>query len=459
MAYAISICAVVAFLALYLITRRPVKPRYVKGLGDEEFRVHTEELVRSIPVPEKTSKIAATGHISRIKWDMFWLGRKRYAGEFDDLLIPKDKLKQLSSLPLISSLPSAGGEPRAVKLARFCFESCAYLPSAERVRFVLESQNAWRTLTFKEIEGMKQAFKYVALEALASAYEKLRAVAKGYDVAYQYVSSPATVPQKYANMPKSKLFLSLCAKAANYKAEFYCKIYQNCIDKIRQEVQNITAFADEIEKTDFTRFYSPLEIYDKYEIFSSADAETKRNFLRLAGKISDSENIDEFLFAIRLDKYMHSASSGHMALKRFSLGGSNVSVVRQKRDITMLGTALSSHYFMDIYFRPIGKRFLNKSITKILEYENSFEPIYKFRTVNLGISTKDGKLRLSPALPDGVRSADIVFEHMGVEHSLHLKRGDERALYLGSTKINGVSGVALGDRPLDITLILPEDED
>ena len=125
----------------------------------------------------------------------------------------------------------------------------------------------------------------------------------------------------------------------------------------------------------------------------------------------------------------------------------------------MLAAALSSRHFMNLYFTPNIRKKRGKSIAKMVEYENTYEPIYKFYTVNFGISTSGGKLRISPNLPRQIESADVVFSAYGVENSLHIRRGDEKALYLGATKISGVEQIKLGDKPLDITVKIPSDSD
>lgn len=455
MAYAISIGVVAAFVLLYFLTRCTIRPRYARYLDQDSFEKSAKQFVHSMPMPKKNGKMSGVNQIASIKRNLFLLKRKRYGGEFDGMSISKDKLKTLSCVSDLADLPFVGGDPRAVLLARFCIENSAGRADFQRIKCVLEAQNLWRTLTFKEIEGMKSAFKYALCEQFAFFYEKLHAFARCSDIAEKYVSSPLNVSKKYASLAKSKLFLSLCARAAGYKAEYYANLYDSCISNFKKELETLCASLEFLEKFDFTPFYSPLEIYDKYEIFYSAENGAKRNFLRLAGEISDRENLDEFLLAIRVDKYMHSASSGHMSLKRFTFAGRNFSCISQAKDISMLATALSSHYFMDMYFRPVNRRFSNRSITKILEYENSFEPIYKFKNLNFGINVKNGKLRISPTLPDEILSADVAFSYSGVEHSLHLKRGEKRAMYIGDTRVDGVGGLTLGENALNITLILP----
>ncbi len=454
MAYAVSIGVVALFVVIYFLMRRHVKPVYCKNIGDAEFEAEANKLVRALPLPKKRAEVPSLAF--NIKCNILKLKSRRYCGKFDDLIVSKDKLKEMCATPLLGALPSVDGVPRCVRLAKFCLEMSGGRADESRIRTVLESQNEWRTLTFSEIEALAQAFKYALTQQLASLYEKMYTVAKFEDIAKRYVYSRGRTGKKYEKFAKDKLFLSLCASVAGYKSDIYQATLRELRAKFGNELERIMSALDIVERMDFSPYYSPLEIYDKYDMFSSSDEGTKRNFLTLASEISDRENLDEFLFAVRVDRYMLSASSGHMAIARFKIFDSMMSFIKQKRDVSMLGVALSSRYFMDLYFKPVKRRFLSRSITKINEYENSFEPIYKFKTVNFGISASDGKLKLSPRLPLGVTSADINFEYGGVRHTIHLKRGEERAMYIGDTRINGVDAIPLGDKSLDITLTVQD---
>ncbi len=454
MAYAVSIGAVAIFMILYMLLRRRVKPVYCKNLSDAEFEARAKEFVRAMPLPKKCAEVPSFA--SDIKRSASKLSSRRYGGQFDCLILTKETLKKMCATQGLGALPSVDGLPRCVRLAKFCLEMSGGRADQHRIRVVLEAQNEWRTLTFAETEALCWAFKYALAEQLASLYQKLYTVAKFQDIAKKYVRSRGKRGKKYADPKKSKLFLSLCANAAGYRAD----IYQTTLEEFREEcgrqTEVIMSALETVERIDFSSFYSPLEIYDKYEIFSSSDAGTKRNFLSSASKISDKENLDEFLSAVQVDRYMLSASSGHMSVMRVKLFGRAACFVTQKRDISMLGAALGSRYFMDLYFQPKNAGRKYKSIIKNREFENRFEPIYKFKNVNFGISAKDGMLKLSPKLPLGVTCADVEFEYGGTRHAIHLKRGDERAMYIGDTRINGVDCIPLGERPLDITLILPD---
>ena len=236
--------------------------------------------------------------------------------------------------------------------------------------------------------------------------------------------------------------------------EYFGKLHSDVTTAICMQIKALLNTAKEICEYDFSRMYTPLEILDKFEVFAAAQPAVKQNFLMLVQEASDKENLDEFMYVIRLEKYMQSASAGHIALSRINLFSRTFCFIRQKRDMTMLASALSSSHFMNLYFAPnrVKRGGNGKSISKMLEYENTFEPLFKFHTINFGISTSGGKLRLSPMLPRQIESADIVFSAYGVKNSLHISRGEEKELYLGSTKLSGVDQIRLGDKPLDITL-------
>lgn len=119
----------------------------------------------------------------------------------------------------------------------------------------------------------------------------------------------------------------------------------------------------------------------------------------------------------------------------------------------MLGAALSSDFFMRVLFDKKSTK-ENKSILKLVDFENSFEPIYKFNNLNFGISTLGDVLRISPHLPDNIDSADVVFSNNGIKHTMHIKRGEDTKIYLGNTRIEGTKYIRLANKPLDITVIV-----
>ncbi|MDE5601867.1 MAG: hypothetical protein K2J16_05160, partial [Clostridia bacterium] len=300
----------------------------------------------------------------------------------------------------------------------------------------------------------RKAFVYVLLEKLCYVYKQLDTLARVHTLAAKYVYNPVLLSPKYHKLAKSKLFLSICAVRAGYRMEYFGKLHSDVTSAICLQIKKLLNTAKEIFEYDFSRMYTPLEILDKFEVFAGAQPAVKQNFLMLVQEASDKENLDEFMYVIRLEKYMQSASAGHIALSRINMFSRTFCFIRQKRDMTMLAVALSSSHFMNLYFAPnrVKSGRNGKSISKMLEYENTFEPLFKFHTINFGISTSGGKLRLSPTLPRQIESADIVFTAYGVQNSLHISRGDEKELYLGTTKLSGVDQIRLGNKPLDITL-------
>ncbi len=459
MEYAISVGVTLIFLAIFILTRGEVRPKYPRELDDEQFYGGFEKLTKTMPLPTKTSKTDGQRYLTSINKNLRKIKRKKYGERFSYFIIDKKHIKETFARLNMGALPSVDGEARAVKIARYCIDNSGGKLDMDRFGRALEAQNRVRTLTFKEIDNMAQAIKFVLLENLASLYVKLVALAKCEGVAVAYIKSPLSVSGKYKDMLRSPLFLSMCADIAGYKSEKLYGIYDGTMAGLKTELDRIKSALKILDREDFTPYYTPLEIFDKYETFASAGADTKKNFLSLVGELSDRENLDEFLIAIRVDKYMSSASAGHMNVKRLNFAGRKICLINQKKDISMLGAALSSHYFMELFFRPTNNRINSRSITKILDFENTFEPIYKFRTVNFGISAKDGRLTLSPRLPKEVEGADVAFRYGGVRHILRLRRGGERQLYLGNTLLKGTSEIKLSSRPLEITLIIGDEEE
>ena len=460
MEYVIPVIVVAAFIAVYLISRPKIRAEYFDVYDDCAFKDEIENYVKSFPLPKEGGKTKAKEYQNLIKRVMRRIKRKRYCGFFDKFTALNDEIKSLSKKDFsnLDELPSIDGEARAIKLARFCLARSGYKLDDDRIKTTLDAQNDKKTLSFGEIISLNSAFSYAIIEKLAYEFLQIETLAKVYDLAAKYVYNPLLLNDKYKKLAKSKLFLSICALKAGYKMEYFSNIHGEVVSGIFDIVRSLIDTLYQIEKHDFSRYYTPLEILDKYENFSSASSATKTAFLNLVKEASDKENLDEFLYVVRLDKYMKSASAGHFKVRRLNLPFRAVCIVSHKRDITMLAAALSSLQFMNLYFMPNKKRkFGNKSISKIVDFENTFEPIYKFRTINFGISTSGGKLRISPALPKQIQRADVVFEANGVTHVLHIRRGDEKSTYIGDTLITGVEQIKLGDIPLDVSVILPKD--
>lgn len=455
MEYAISAIVTALFLTIYILRQARLSPVFCERAG-EDFAREASVYVRALKLPSKGSAVSSTKFKAYIKYALWRLKRKRYGDMFAKFIKNSDELPLKADFDKLNALPSVDGEPRMVKLARFCLTRSNCNFDCDKVREVLEAQNHFRTLSFCEIEAAPLAFKFAALEMTAYLYLKLVAVAKCFDIAIRYLKSGGRLPKRHKKLAKSTLFLSLCANIAHYKEDSFVLAYQNCMDNLEREYSSLINAAKMAESFDFVPYYTPLEIFDKYEAFSSAESGAKRAFLNLIGELSDKENLDEFLFAIRLDKYMKSASSGHMRIKRVGAFNSSLCLIRQKKDIAMLGAALSSHFYMKLYFEPEKRGIKRKSITKIAEYENSFEPIYKFKTINLGISTKNGRLKLSPKLPPNILRADIDFAHLGVKHQLTISRGEERSLFVNGTKLEGTDEIRLSSEPLKIDLVIDE---
>lgn len=207
---------------------------------------------------------------------------------------------------------------------------------------------------------------------------------------------------------------------------------------------------------DFSVHYSPLEIFDKFDSFANATETQKINFLTLFSKLSDKENLDEFMYAIRVEKYMTTSSAGHAKVWRHSLFNRKYCVISQRQNLSMLASALRSDIFMKIYFDNVKEVKKQNSISKIIDFENTFEPVYKFSTINFGLSVQNDVLRLSPHLPFNVVSADVEFKSKDTTHRVKILKGEEEKIYLGNTQIKGTRLIKLADKPLDITVIVKE---
>lgn len=471
MEYAISISIILIFLTIYTLTQKKARETYIKVFDDVEFERESRQFVRNMPLPKEGSQNEQSALKRKIRFSKIRLNTPKFNGMFDDFLQEKNQLNSILKVDFskLNELPSVdvkdvdnrGCESRAVKIARFCLSHSNYKFSQNRFAYIANEQNKIRTLTFDEICSFKEAFIYVLLEKLAYIFENLKTISKVYDIAKKYVDNPniAVLDKKIKSYVKSDLFLSLCALQLKYSEDKYIQKYCAVIDLLYAQFSNVLNSFDDVLNFDFSKYYSPLEIYDKFETFAEATERCKENFLKCASQMTDKENIDEFMFAIRLEKLMSSASGGHIKVYRANLFSTLICTFVQKRDIALLALALSSSQFMNLCFNfNDTKSKKSKSISKIVDFENTFEPIYKFKTLNFGISTNGGRLKVSPHLPNEIVSADIVFEKFDTQNTLKILKGDEDALYLGNTKLSGTTQIKLSNKPLDITVIVAKDK-
>lgn len=458
MVYAITIVTVAVFFVIYLFTREKPRDKYAKKLSESKFNADCKEYVRSMPLPEECGTLNDKYYKRHVKFALFTLKNKKYKGIFDDFLENKDSLQPLlkADYSCIEDLPSVENEARCVKLARFCLEHSDYIFIADRVKTLFDEQNKMRTITFGEINYMKEAFLYVLLEKAYFVFDDLKTLTKVMKIAKKYVNDDgnALMDKKYKAYSKSKLFLSLCAINAGYSGDTHKKSFIDTIDNIYSSYVHLLDSVQNVLYYDFSAHYSPLEILDKFDSFANATETQKINFLSLFSKLSDKENLDEFMYAIRVEKYMTTSSAGHVKVRRNSLFGKKYCVISQQENLSMLAAALRSDIFMKIYFDDVKEAKKQKSISKIVDFENTFEPIYKFSTINFGLSVQNDVLRLSPHLPSYVESADVAFKSKDTMHRLRILKGDEEKIYLGSTQIKGTHLIKLADKPLDITVVV-----
>ena len=460
MVYAITIVTVAVFFAIYLLTREKPKEEYARLLCESDYNAACKNYVRTMPLPSESCDIKDKYFKRNVKLSLFILKNKKYKGMFEDFCANKDVLQPLLNADFspLAELASVNGEPRSVKLARFCLESADYIFIADRVKTLFDEQNKMRTPTFAEILHMKEAFLYVLLEKTFFLLNDLKTLTKVMKIAKRYVEDEgnSVMDKRYKAYAKSKLFLSLCAIKAEYSGETHKKVFADTIDEIYRKYVHVLDSVQSVLYYDFSVHYSPLEIFDKFDSFSNATENQKINFLNLFSKLSDKENLDEFMYAIRAEKYIETSSQSACKVQRKSLFGRKYCIISKQENLSMLASALNSDVFMKIYFDDAKNAKKYKSMSKFVDFENTFEPIYKFSTVNFGLSVHGDTLRISPHLPKNVLSADLTFKAGDTVHNLKIKKGDEEKLYLGNTMLRGTHIVKLAQKPLNITVVVKE---
>ncbi len=458
MEYAITASIVALFVIVYVFTRPKLKEAHHQSFDEASFLFNAKVFVQNMPLPSKGGQNKSKRYVFEIKKGMLLLKTSKFKRIFADFLQFEDKINLLckQNFTPLDDLPSISGEARIVSLARYCLCHSKYIFCDDRVSTLISEQNKWRTLTIDEILQFERAFCYVLLEKLAFLIGDLTVIIKMHRLATKYVSSQF---QNDGLLPhlKNELFLSICAKRAGYESEHFDKIYSNTLISRVDILNTIFSSLDSAELYDFSRFYTPLEIFDKFDAFSYAPTICKQSFLKLVSKLSNNENIDEFMFAVRIEKYITSASDNHIKVVRGSAFSKRIAILSKNQDISLLCAALCSSYFMNMFF---GENKVNycakssKSILKISKLQNTFVPIYKFQSVNFGISTLGDKLKISPRLPKQIDFASLTFDNKGTKHTLSIERGSEKQLFLNGIKLTGVEEITLTNNPLDIKITI-----
>ncbi len=462
MIYAILVFVVALSLVLLIAFKPKIREEYALKIPDfNKFEADYSAFVKSLPLPKsETARLNETYYKSQIRRVLRRLASKRYRGIFDEILRYKPEIKQLlaKSFEALSPLPTTYGIPRIVKIVEFCVQSSQNPLDTERIAAAFNVQNAFRTLSYAEISAAKDAIRYVFLKRVAVVLQNMEILSKMKRIADKYKKDPASLSldKNYRALKDNKLFLSFCADNANFDSAICNDTREEFLTKAKNELAKIFSACDTLDRVDFERFYAPMQIFSRYDAFLNASEIAKRNFLSLVQELSDRENIDEYLFAIRVDNYLKSANFGHIKILRTSLFGKRSATVLCGKDISTLGAGLSSDILMNLIFGGRNKQNDKQSTLNNGKIENSFEKLIKYSNVNFGITTKNDRLKISPSLPTFIKKADLCISHKGTEHKVHIKRGEERALYLGQTKLTGTSNIVLSDKPLDVTCIIED---
>ena len=460
MAYLVAVAIIALFLTAYFVFKPKIREEYSQVLSNKEFQSASKDFVKSLPLPKKSGgNVNADVYVTAIKSALRTLKRKRYREKFAEIIKFESGILALAKTDFskLQDLASIDKLPRVVKIADFYLKSSNYKFFGERIANVINAQNEIRTLSFDEVESLSQAFLFCALKKIAFLLLDCKTVCKMMDVARKYSANKIEFDDSkiVKSLKNSRLFLSLCAEYSCFDSEECEERKRAYFEKMQENFENVFILIKNIERIDFTVFYAPLRILCKYESFDDSTKEERIGFLNLIKDICDKENLDDYLFAIRLDNYINTASGGHINVLRHSLFSFKVSLIVAKKSITTLAAALSSKTMMALIFGGNDKSKSDKSIIKNTKIENTFEKIGRYKTLNFGISVQNDRLRVKPVLPAKIESAAIKLCHNGVTHDILIERGKEKELYLDDTKLSGTSEIYLKEKPISVRVVLP----
>ena len=362
----------------------------------------------------------------------------------------------------LNSLPSIDKEARVIKIARFSLAHAKYIFADDKISYILDNQNEIKTLTIDEILNLELAYKYILLEKLAYLCQNIKDLIKLEKLALKFAKSADTFDNTpiFTAIKNNKLFLEMCAEKNNYESKAFFESYLKTIEDVKFYINNIFKSLQTLELYDFNQFYKPSQILCNFENFNNASTECKKNFMKTMSSFAYKENLDEYEYAKRLEKYYKISSNilNQNDMPTFVFSPNKYEMLNRKilgmcpkLDDKILASALWSPVFMNLYFAEnLNKN--GKSIIKSHENNNSFMPYYKNYNVNLGVSIKNNILTVRPFFPDTVNKVELDFVHNGTKHHITILNSKINNIKLGNTILHGVTGVMLKDTPLEIEI-------
>lgn len=474
MEYAISIVITLIFILVYFLVKTKEREHFTKTLTDDEFILTIKNLAKDVSLPNKNGKkeYSINMFLRKIKF-VNYIAKRHLDIEksrSNNIIIPELQtfcdivdenflfLKKLSKIDFskLDDLPAYKTGIRIEKICRSLLETNNFTISTERTHQCFEIFNENSTITFPEMQNFHLMAKFVLLEKLYFVALRVETLIKVGQYAKKVTSHPKFYEKRkfYNQVKTNNVFLHFTSSIEKIDCPSANLVYFDVIENITNLSQTIFRELKSVEQYDYVKFYTPLKILESYENFQTAPNETKFAFLTELSNQSTALNIDETAYTYSLQKYSNRAEPRAFRTKNINLSSSYFCISRLKSNMTTLYLALSSSFAMNMIFGAKS----NKSILQNNVFKNTLSTFQPKNTVKLGISVKNGKLTINPALPEKIEKVDLFLRENGMQHAVHIEKSTERELFCNGTKYEGIPTIKLGDKPLDIFLKIPSDD-
>ncbi len=458
MEYLVAIILTLSFFVFYVVSRRKPREPFTTLLRDEDYIKKCKVTASVVGAPQENGKCT-------YDTKPFYKNVKKA-----EKLTLKSEIKEIREFqPYFSALKKAGkgnfekladlpckeDKTRVETIARTVLENSEYMLIEDKIASIFDAFNKISTVTFPEIEEMKNAFRYVYLEKASFIATRLIVIEKIRKISVKISKNPKRYENSklYKRIKDNNVFLYYSATERGEKIPSAEAVYFDVFRSSEKILSNITDGINLLDAFSFYKFYRPLEIIYRYDVFFEAEESAKKAYLLDLSEQSTEINIDEYCYALVIDNYLKRAVPPTVTAKKINLGFGTIFEFYRKKDLmTLLGT-LTSRDLMSLYYaEPLKK---DKCILKNAKFKNTFVPYTPQKTLKFGISIGNDKLTLTPSIPPEFDKIELDFSYKSVPHHVTILPSSAKSLSINGTKMQGIPAVKLGNIPLAIELKTP----
>jgi hypothetical protein len=464
MEYLITAIITAFFVILYIINKPKNREGFSHKLCEEEYKARLRALADSFSLPKRsTEKDYAVKKLKRRIYFVIFkskLHQKRKKGIYLSSFINlceenKSVLKALfkKDFSKLNDMPSIKAKARIEHIARAVLELNGFLLIDEKISLAFNVFNQKSTISYDEIKNFDLMVYFLLLEKLYYLAKRVQTLIKLENYAIKVVKNQKKhINDKlYKSVEKNNVFLHFASTARGEECRDASLVFFDVLQNLTYTSATIFDDIKLVENIDFTKFYSPLNIFENYVVFAESNIYQKSNFLTEFSSQATALNLDEFAYSNALQKYVDREETRYTTSLHFDLGVNKYRIIAFRSNLKSLRRALTSPFAMDLFFgNKYGNSILKKSVLK-----NTYAPKQKILSANISLSVKNNKLMLNPNLPKNFNSVQIDFVENGVKHKIFIEKSETRELYCNGTKYDGIPCIKLGDKPLDIHLKVP----